>query len=312
MTFQDAEISWQMLRRIVHDWAGAAAELVEVKPLAGGNVNTTVALVTKSGDRAVLKVSPHRVNRQYLAEAYQLNCLRTIGVPTPQVYASQVGDLDDPISYLLMEYVDGVDLAEARRTCGETDFDHLQCHLADLVLATHNNVHSAYARVTPEDGRPEYASWPEFYRSCYDAHWHACEKHANIPVKVRKAIGRIHERLDRLIAHDDCPRLCHSDVWSTNVLCKPDENGRWWVSAMLDPNCKYAHAESELAYMDLFNTTTPAFTRAYQQARKLSPDYHRVRKHVYQLYELINHLDVFGQEYLKPTIAAVEKLGNVV
>jgi len=101
-------------------------------------------------------------------------------------------------------------------------------------------------------------------------------------------------------------------VWATNILCKPDENGKWWVTAILDPNCKYAHAEAELAYMDLFHTTTPAFTRAYQQTRKLHPEYHRLRKHIYQLYELINHLNAFGNEYAKPLLGAVEKVTPLV
>jgi len=35
MPLQDSDISWQMLRRIVHDWAGTSAELAEVKYLDG-------------------------------------------------------------------------------------------------------------------------------------------------------------------------------------------------------------------------------------------------------------------------------------
>jgi len=311
MPSQDSDISWQMLRRIVHDWAGTSAELIEVKHLDGGCINTTVALTTKTGDRAVLKISPHRVNRRYLTEAYQLNILRTIGVPAPQVYVSRVGDLDDPISYLLMEFVDGVNMAEARRACAEEQFDHLQMHLAELVLALHNNTHETYTRLT-EGEREEFTSWPAFYRNVYDSHWHDCEKNAGLPVKVRKTIAKVHERLEQLVAHDDVPRLVHWDVWATNILCKADEHGRWWVNGLVDPNCKYAHAEAEIAYMDLFHTSTPAFTRAYQQARRLHPEYHRVRKHVYQLYELINHVSTFGGEYVKPLLAMVDKVGALV
>jgi fructosamine-3-kinase len=300
-----------MLRRIVHDWLGTSAELTEVHRLEGGCVNTTVALTTTTGDRAVLKISPHRVNRQYAAEAYQLNILRTIGLPAPQVYASHAGDLDSPVSYLLIEFVEGVDLSRARQQCSPEEYDRLQMHLAELMLALHNNTHETYTRLTDGE-REEFTSWPAFYRHVYDAHWHACEKDPHLPVKVRKTIGKIHERLERLVAHDDCPRLVHWDVWSTNILCKPDEHGRWWVSGILDPNCKYAHAEAEVAYMDLFHTITPAFLRAYQQARKLHPEYHRLRKHVYQLYELINHFNAFGPEYLKPLLGTVEKVGALM
>jgi fructosamine-3-kinase len=310
MPLQDSDISWQMLRRIVHDWAGTSAELAEVKYLDGGCINTTVAMTTKGGERAVLKISPHRVNRQYLTEAFQLNILRTIGLPAPQVYVSRVGDLDDPISYLLMEFVEGVDLAHARRECSDDEFDHLQMHLAELVLRLHNSTHETYTRLT-EGERQEFTSWPAFYRSIYDTQYQACEKNAQIPIKMRKVIGRVHERLERLVAHEDCPRLVHWDVWSTNILCKPDAHGRWWVNGLVDPNCKYAHAEAEIAYMDLFHTATPAFLRAYQQTRRLHPEYHRVRKHVYQLYELMNHVSAFGAEYLKPLLGMVEKMGAV-
>jgi fructosamine-3-kinase len=310
MPLQDSDISWQMLRRIVHDWAGTSAELIEVKYLDGGCINTTVALTTKTGERAVCKISPHRVNRQYLTEAFQLNILRTIGLPAPQVYVSRVGDLDDPISYLLMEFVEGVDLAHARRECSAEAFDHLQMHLAEQVLALHNNTHETYTRLT-EGERQEFTSWADFYRNVYDTHLQACEKNGHIPIKMRKVIGRVHERLEKVLAHDDCPRLVHWDVWSTNILCKPDAHGRWWVSGLVDPNCKYAHAEAEIAYMDLFHTITPAFLRAYQQVRRLHPEYHRVRKHVYQLYELINHLNAFGPEYLKPLLGMVEKVAAV-
>src|SRR5437016_5781812 len=123
MSVHGDEISWQMLRRIVHDWVGTAAELAEVKPLAGGSISTTVAITTNRGERAVLKVSQHRVDRSYVHEAYQLNVLRAVGLPTPQVYSCKVGTLDEPFSYLLMEFVDGADLAEARNRCTPEQYD---------------------------------------------------------------------------------------------------------------------------------------------------------------------------------------------
>jgi fructosamine-3-kinase len=129
---------------------------------------------------------------------------------------------------------------------------------------------------------------------------------------VRRQIGKLHEKLDRILAHGDCPRLVHGDVWSSNVLVHHDAYGKWWVSGLLDPMCKYAHAEAELAYMELFHTSTPALVRAYQATHRLPAEYHTVRKHVYQMYELINHLQMFGGEYLKPLLGTVEKLGQVV
>ena len=101
-------------------------------------------------------------------------------------------------------------------------------------------------------------------------------------------------------------------MWSTNLLTRCDDAGNWRVCAMLDPNCKYAHAEAELAYLELFHTATPTFFKAYQHARKLSPEYHRVRKPVYQLYSLLNHLRLFGHDYLKTVMAQIDKVAPLV
>ena len=59
--------------------------------------------------------------------------------------------------------------------------------------------------------------------------------------------------------------------------------------------------------MELFHTCTPAFLKTYQQHHKLDGDYHKFRKPIYQLYPMINHVRLFGESYLKPLTAAVEK-----
>ena len=312
MSVADGDISWAMLRSIVRRWAGTDTDVDTVARLEGGHVNTTLLLTLADGARAVLKISPHRVNREFACEAHQLDLLRGLGVPTPAVYECSLGSLEHPFSYLLMEFVEGVDLAKAKAAATPDEFDAIQSELADLLLRVHATTGPAYRRVL--DGAtdaPAHDAWPGFYRTVYDGIWHAVEKASVLPVKCRKTVARVHERLARLIAHDDRPRLVHGDVWSTNILVKPTPVG-WRVTALLDPMCKYAHAEAELAYLELFHTSTPAFLRAYQRDARLPTDYHRVRKHVYHLYELLNHVHLFGQEYVKPTIAAAERLAPLV
>lgn len=308
----DSDISWQSLRRIVHEWQGTSAELAEVKRLVGGCINTTLLVETRDGAKAVLKISPHRVNRDYQREAFQLNLLRELGLPAPRVYASRVASLDDPDSFILMEHLDGVNLQQAKEQCSPEQFDHLQQHLAELMVTMHEHTSSHYCRVNQEPQNKTFDTWPKFYRHVYDQIWHEAEKKNLLPVKCRKTIAKLHERLERYVAHTDKPRLVHWDVWNTNLLARPDEHGRWWVTGILDPNCKFAHAEAEIAYMDLFHTCTPAFTRAYQQTFRLGDDYHRLRKPVYQLYPLINHVHLFGEQYVRPLLAAVDKVAALV
>jgi fructosamine-3-kinase len=175
----------------------------------------------------------------------------------------------------------------------------------------HQDTGPAYGRVIP-DGISVCDSWPEFFRQVYEPTWHEAQKLAALPIKTRKLLGKLYERLDRFVAHSDVPRLVHWDLWSSNILCAPDETGNWRITAILDPICKYAHAEAEIAYLDLFHTITPTFTRFYQQQFKLDDGYHRVRKPIYQLYPLLNHVCTFGNEYVKPLLAMVDRVTPMI
>jgi fructosamine-3-kinase len=306
----EGDISWQVLRRILKEWLGDSAELAEVKPLVGGCVNTTLELTSKDGQKAVLKICAHRVSRAYAHEAFQLEILRKIGIPVPEVYVWKTGTLDDPYSYLLMEFIDGIDLAHARRTCTADEYDYLQSHLADLVLMIHDNTSDGYGRVRSDAPRTE--RWANFFREVYEPLVKDVEKSGVLPVKCRKNLHKIHDKLERVLTNEDRPRLVHWDLWATNLLAKKNGDGRWHINAVLDPNCKYAHAEAELAYLELFHTSTPAFFKTYQKKFKLSTDYHRVRKPLYQLYSLVNHVHIFGSEYVKPMTEMLERVSAVV
>jgi fructosamine-3-kinase len=307
---QEMDISWQVLRRIAKRWGGETAEPAEVKPLDGGCINTTVAITLEDTRKAVLKISAYRVDRSYEIEAHQLGLLAALGLPAPKVYDVHIGSLDDPYSYILMEFLEGVDLYRARKACTAEQYDDLQSQLAEMMLLMHSETASEYRRVLPNGDAISYDAWPEFYRAIFNPIWDEVKNSPHIPIKSRKQIGKIHDRLDRLLLHDDLPRLVHWDIWATNVLANPDDSGRWKISAILDPSCKYAHAEAELAYMSLFQTTTPAFSKAYQRDRKLTEEYHRVRKPIYQMYFLMNHVHIFGAEYAKALVDSVDKISS--
>lgn len=311
MSYGDGEIPWALLRRIVQQWAGNSAELIEVTPLTGGSINTTLLLQLKDGTKGVIKLSVHRVNLEYEREAHQLDVLRNLGVPTPNVIDCHTGSLDDPHSYLLLDYVDGVNLNHAKQHASPEQSDALQHMLAELLVRLHSNRGEQYGRVTPNDS-PRFDTWSQFYRHIYEKVVREVEHDPHLHVKQQKLIHKIHDRLDRLLAHHDCPRLVHWDIWSANLLVKQNGDGNWHLSAVLDPQCKYAHAEAEVAYLDLFHTSAPAFSKAYQQTFKLDEGYHRVRKVIYQLYTLLNHVQLFGAEYVKPLSSALERAAALV
>lgn len=270
-------------------------------------MSVALLLSLKGRKKVVLKIAPHRVVTDYEKEAYQLNYLRDLGLPTPEVYVSRVADLDFPHSYLLLEHLEGMPLAEARRTCSEDDFAHLQMHLADLVLSLHARTHRHYARV--DDGQSEGTTdFVQFFHQSYDPILQHVVQMKELSPGLRRRINTIHGHLDTLLSHSDRPRLIHGDLWSANLLARPDAKGKWWISGVLDPNCRFSHYEVEIAYLDLFRTITPAFLRAYQQTHRLDADYHQRRKAVYQMYPLLNNVHLFGAKYIRPLEELVERV----
>ena len=305
------DISWKALGRIVREWAGDPAELTEVIPLAGGSVNNTLLLVTGDHRKAVLKITPHRVDRELVNEAHQLDLLRDLGLPVPQLYLKHPGSLEDPNTYILIEFVDGITLAAAKKQLPESDYDSLQHQLAELVLKLHAHTRDTYGKVDIS-GNHQETNWPAFYRSLHDHSVQAVEQVSEIPIKMRRKIEKLHSRLDQYLTHADQPRLCHGDMWGKNVMVNQDETGAWKIKALLDPTLRYAHFEYELAYMDLFDTCSKTFKRDYQNGHKLNDDYHKIRKPIYQLYPLMDNVQFFGQKYVAPLMQVAERACAVV
>ncbi len=307
MSEQD-DVSWKMVERVVHDWLGPEAKLTELCFLAGGIVNTTVRITTSTGERAVLKISPHRANQSHEREARELTLLSEIGLPVPPVHATRTGSLEYPHSYLLIGFIDGMTMRDAHEHCTPEQWDHLQCELAEFATVLHSHHGELYGRFEGST----FTDWPSFYRSLVDPIWQEAEKLHCLPVKTRKTIARIHDHLDRLLAHGDVPRLCHGDLWSGNVLCSLNGDGRWHITGILDPELRHAHVESEIAYMDLSRTINHAFKQAYQSRHRLPDNYHRIRKPIYQLYALINQLQLHGHTHAPRVIESAERLAAVV
>ena len=309
---QEMDISWQELSRIVRQWGGPTVEIAGVRTMSGGCISTTLLVELLDGRKAVCKVSPHRIDRSYVNEAHQLQMMAELGLPVPQVYAAQIGSLDDPFSYILMEHIPGITLQHARAQCTAEEFDALQRQLAEMLLALHEQTSTHYGRAEIEPPATTFENWPNFFRHVFDPVCDEIAQNSLLPIKCRKHIQRTHDRLERVLRTDEEPRLLHWDVWHSNILASRDASGKWRVAALLDPNCKFGDIETELAYMSLFRTSTPAFMRAYQLKRRLTEGYHQVRKPVYQMYFLMNNVQMFGNGYTKPLIDTVERVAAVV
>ena len=97
------------------------------------------------------------------------------------------------------------------------------------------------------------------------------------------------------------PSLVHGDLWTGNL--HRDAGGR---PAILDPAAYFAHREAELGMMTLFGGFPERVFAAYQEAFPLEPGW-RDRQALYQLYHVMNHLNLFGGGYHAGTMAIVRR-----
>jgi len=121
--------------------------------------------------------------------------------------------------------------------------------------------------------------------------------------RLRERCELLLERLgDFFATHRPDPSLVHGDLWGGNWHA--DSGGR---PVIFDPAVYYGDREVDLAMTRLFGGFGPAFYRAYEVEWPLEAGAD-VRVDLYNLYHVLNHLNLFGAGYLPQVRSLVERL----
>ena len=104
--------------------------------------------------------------------------------------------------------------------------------------------------------------------------------------------------LKLLEGHRPQASLLHGDLWSGNTGFTPEG------PVLFDPAVYYGDREADLAMTELFGGFPVEFYSAYNEIWPLEQGYER-RKPMYNLYHLLNHLNLFGGGYLAQVKAAL-------
>lgn len=98
------------------------------------------------------------------------------------------------------------------------------------------------------------------------------------------------------------PSLLHGDLWSGNYSY--DEMGN---PVLFDPAVYYGDRETDIAMTELFGGFPANFYSAYRHDYPLDSGYN-IRKVVYNLYHVLNHLNLFGGNYRHQAEQMMNKL----
>lgn len=114
--------------------------------------------------------------------------------------------------------------------------------------------------------------------------------------------ARLLKRLPVWFERYECDAsLLHGDLWGGNWGCCDGE------PVLFDPAVYYGDRESDLAMTRLFGGFGKRFYDAYLQSWPLEPG-HKERQAIYQLYHVLNHLNLFGSGYLGRATALMDEL----
>ncbi len=272
---------------------GPSVKVVDRQRVSGGDINRAYRLELSNGARVFLKCNRVGLLGMFTAEARGLEALRatgTIGVPEPLAVGADGND-----AFLIMEYLSP---ASRRADYWET-FGHELAALhraecgSNFGFPTDNYIGS-----TPQQNAP-MESWVAFFRERrlipqMKLAWGLLDE------RTRHDLARVTERLDALLPEPAFPSLIHGDLWSGNAVCGPD--GKAWI---IDPAAYVGHFEAELAMTELFGGFPERFYRAYNEVNPIDPSY-STRRDLYNLYHLLNHLNLFGLPYLAEVKAIAE------
>ena len=103
-------------------------------------------------------------------------------------------------------------------------------------------------------------------------------------------------------AYRPAPALLHGDLWSGNAGCTVDGE-----PVIFDPACYYGDREADLAMTELFGGFPENFYAAYRETLPLDVGYPQ-RRTLYNLYHVLNHLNLFGGGYRAQAEHMIDRL----
>lgn len=159
--------------------------------------------------------------------------------------------------------------------------------------------HDGYCGRSPQPNTPMDDGWRFFAECRLLPQMRRARDCGRLGAAEGRAIERLCARLPERIPPQP-PVLLHGDLWRGNLHCCGDG-----APALIDAGAAhFGWAEAELAMLTLFGAPPPAFWRAYAELAAPAPDW-RERAPLYNLYHLLNHLNLFGGGYLGAVRAAL-------
>ena len=258
---------------------------IEAFHAVGGGCINQAYRVEGNGRCYFVKLNAMTALEMFAAEAEALNALRataTVRVPEPICW-----DVAGESAYLVLEHLSlGQESASSAEALG----------MLLAQLHRHTGGHYGWHRDNTIGSTPQ--------RNTPDTEWLHFWQEQRLGYQLRLAArhgfgGTLQRKGERLLnvlglalaGHSPPASLLHGDLWSGNHATLRDGQ-----PVLFDPASYYGDRETDLAMTELFGGFSPRFYAAYREHYPLDEGY-ALRKTLYNLYHVLNHLNLFGAGY---------------
>ncbi|MBK1650319.1 fructosamine kinase family protein [Rhabdochromatium marinum] len=277
----------------------AAASGVPFSPspprsIGGGCINSAYQLA--EGERAYfVKLNQREELAMFEAEAAglaELAASNSLRVPRPLCTGTADGQ-----SFIAMEWITlGRQHSQSAAAAGRGLALMHRCTRETFGWDRDNTIGSTAQLNTPQ------ADWVSFWREQRLGFQLDLAARHGYAGALQTRGARLLEALPALLDHAPQPSLLHGDLWGGNIGY--DQQG---APVIFDPAVYFGDREADLAMTELFGGFGADFHAAYRDAWSLAPGY-STRKSLYNLYHILNHLNLFGRGYLSQAEGLIERL----
>jgi fructosamine-3-kinase len=267
---------------------GDRTEIQFVSSVGGGCINQAIKIETEIG-KYFLKWNNQSHKKVFSIEAdglKRLSATETIAVPEVLGFSETQEGVPAFILLTWMKNETGTQINQ--RLLGEKLALLHKNNVADQYGLSYDNFLGSSLQINTPD-----VDWVRFYQEKrLLPQLITAQKNGFLPLGRQQKFEKFISNLDQYLqGRTYTPSLLHGDLWSGNVIA-----GNQGEPVLIDPAIYYGDREAEIAYTELFGGFSREFYNSYQEVWPLEPGY-EVRRDVYNLYHLFNHLNIFGSGY---------------
>jgi protein-ribulosamine 3-kinase len=275
---------WNDIARDISKATVAPFVVESTHTVGGGSINTAYR-IEGSGKSFFVKVnSPERLP-MFEAEAAGLAEILesdTVRVPRPICFGAAKSE-----SWLVLEHLD-------LRDAGKGSMRELGRRLARMHRVTaerfgwkRDNAIGATSQVNTLR-----ESWIDFWREYRLGYQLALAAKNGYRGELQRLGERLMGKLSLFFTeYKPLPSLLHGDLWSGNAGFLASG-----APIIFDPAVYYGDREADIAMTELFGGFPAEFYSSYRQEFAIDANYGK-RKNLYNLYHVLNHLNLFGGGY---------------